>query len=75
MTTDPAWAGHAGETTAAAFMPHELMGLLVLLLLGLALLLLLAGATLFKLIRLERRLRAVEAQLTKTAGGDGSGPG
>lgn len=75
MTIDPAWAGHAGDTTVAAFMPHELMGLLVLLLLGLGLLLLLTGATLFKLLRLERRLRAVEAQLRKTAGGDGGGPG
>lgn len=72
---DPAWAGHAGETAATAFMPHEVMGLLVLLLLGLGLLLLLTGATLFKLMRLERRLRAVEAQLEKKAGGDGAGPG
>jgi len=68
-----AWAGHAGETTISAFMPHELMGGLVLLLLALLALLVLTVATLFRVVRLERRLLALEGQLKKTSEKSGAG--
>lgn len=71
---DHAWAGHAGETTITAFMPHELMGGIVLLLLVLLVLVGLTAATLFKVLRLERRLGKVEAALKQPAG-NGAGPG
>lgn len=68
-----AWAGHAGETAVPAFMPHELMGGVVLLLLAVLALIVLAVATLVRVIRLDRRLRKVEGQLKKTADGNGAG--
>lgn len=60
---EQAWAGHAGETGIAALMPHELLGVIVLLI-GLVVLLAgLSGYCLIRLKKLERRLNRLEALL------------
>jgi cytochrome oxidase assembly protein ShyY1 len=58
-----AYAGHAGELGASAMMPHELVGLVAVLILLVIALAVLAGLAIWRLLRVERRLRLLEQEL------------
>ena len=55
-----AYAGHAGDMGGPLMMPHELAGGLLIIALLIFAVLILLGIVIWKLLKLERRLRALE---------------
>jgi hypothetical protein len=61
-SVDPAFAGHAGDVILPSLMPHEMASLVVGLVVGLAVLAGLSVFVLWRLRRLERRLKRLEIE-------------
>ncbi len=55
-----AYAGHAGDMGGPLMMPHELAGGMIIVALLILAVLILVGVVIWRLVKLERRLRALE---------------